>query len=163
MNKPTKIEYILTEFKKRNIYISDLSDLVLEGQNKYIPDLTRQEANLAIIGVLNKREVQHSLLTALAIDNLAMANSLPEPLQSIIEEDSPWYGIDETIAIETASLGGSIATSNFGSLDKDKPGIIGVMNNAQKEGLFITTMLDDQLCAIVAFAEGKLAQNNKHR
>lgn len=163
MKKPSKMEFILTEFKKRNIFLSDLTELVLEGQKDYISDLTKMEVNKAIIGFLNKREVQHSLITAFSIDNMAMSKNLPEPFQSIIEEDSPWYGIDETIALETAALGGSIGTSNFGYLDKLKPGVIGKMNDAQKRGHFITTMLDDQLCAIVAACEGKLAQNNKHR
>lgn len=162
MKKPSKMEYILTEFRIRNIFLSDLTKLVLKGQKDYIPDLTKMEVNNAILGFLNKREVQHSLLTALAIDNLAMENKLPEPFQSIIEEDSPWYGVDETIALETAGLGGSIATSNFGLLDKIKPGIIGKMNDSQKNGKFITTMLDDQLSAIVAACEGKLAHNMRN-
>lgn len=159
---PTKLEYIFNEFKKRDIEIKDLAILVLEGQKPYIKDLDINEAIDSIMSFISKREVQHSLLTAFAIDNLAIDNKLPEPLQSIISEDSPFYGIDETLAIETASLAGSIATSNFGYLDKSKPGIIGKVNDDQQKGGMISTMLDDQLCAIVAAAESKLAHNHRH-
>ena len=154
---PTKMEYILSEFKRRDIELKDLAILVLEGQKKYLKSITIDDAMESVEKSINKREIQHSLLTALAIDNLAMENKLPEPFQSIIEEDAPLYGVDETIAMEASALGGSISSAAFGYLDNTKPGIIGKMNDGQKKGSFITTMLDDQLSALVAVSEAKLA------
>ena len=154
---PSKREYIEEQFEKRNIYISDMAELVFDSQRRHIEGLAYEDAVRAVDAVMKKREVRHALLVALALDNLAMDNALPEPLQTIVAEDQPLFGVDEDIAVATSGLNGSIATTNYGNLDVSKPGIVGRLNQDQKDGKMITTFLDDMISAITAQAMGKLA------
>ena len=154
---PSKREYIEEQFEKRNIYISDMAELVFDSQRRHIEGLAYEDAVRAVDAVMKKREVRHALLVALALDNLAMDNALPEPLQTIVAEDQPLFGVDEDIAVATSGLNGSIATTNYGHLDVSKPGIVGRLNQDQKDGKMITTFLDDMISAITAQAMGKLA------
>lgn len=154
---PSKREYIEEQFEKRNIYTSDMAELVFDSQQRHIEGLAYEDAVRAVEAVMKKREVRHALLVALALDNLAMDNALPEPLQTIVAEDQPLFGVDEDIAVATSGLNGSIATTNYGNLDVSKPGIVGRLNQDQKDGKMITTFLDDMISAITAQAMGKLA------
>ena len=154
---PSKREYIEEQFEKRNIYIADMAELVFDSQQRHIEGLDYEDAVRAVEAVMKKREVRHALLVALALDNLAMDNALPEPLQTIVAEDQPLFGVDEDIAVATSGLNGSIATTNYGHLDVSKPGIVGRLNQDQKDGKMITTFLDDMISAITAQAMGKLA------
>ena len=155
----SKRDYIKKRFNDLGITIKDMAEIVVQEQITHNPWLTQEIAEQAVERVIAKREVQHALVTALSIDELAERNALPIPLQYIIEDDNSQYGIDESIALSTSMLYGTIASSNFGELDKKKPGIIGVLNDGQKSGKFITTMTDDMISAIIASAEGKISQN----
>lgn len=158
----SKREYIEQEFKKRNIYTYDMAQVVYETQKNHVEGLEFMDAVNAVEGVLKKREVRHALLVALALDNLAMEEKLPQPLQAIVAEDQGLFGVDEDIAIATSGLGGSIAVSNWGNLDIEKPGIIGRLNDAQKNGETITTFLDDIISAIIAISMGKVAHRYRY-
>lgn len=159
---PSKREYIKGEFDKRQIYVADMAEIVFDSQKKHIKGLTYEDAIKAVDEVMQKREVRHALLVALALDNLAMEKELPEPLQTIVAEDQALFGVDEDIAVATSGLNGSIATTNYGNLDVTKPGIIGRLNNEQKIGQLITTFLDDMISAICAQAMGKLAHKYRY-
>lgn len=159
---PSKREYIKDEFDKRQIYVADMAEIVFNSQKKHIKGLAYEDAVKVVNEVMQKREVRHALLVALALDNLAMEKELPEPLQTIVTEDEPLFGIDEDIAVATSGLNGSIAVTNYGNLDVTKPGIIGRLNNDQKEGKLITTFLDDMVSAICAQAMGKLAHKYRY-
>lgn len=159
---PSKREYIQEQFERRNIYIADMAELVYDSQKKHIDGLEYADAVRAVEAVMKKREVRHALLVALALDNLAMYHQLPEPLQTIVAEDQPLFGVDEDIAVATSGLNGSIATTNYGNLDVTKPGIIGRLNDDQKEGKMITTFLDDMISAISAQAMGRLAHKYRY-
>src|SRR5690625_6375895 len=74
--------------------------------------------------VLSKREVQHAVLTGIQLDKLAEQNKLEQPLQKIIETDESLYGIDEIIAFSIVNVYGSIGFTNYGFIDKQKPGIL---------------------------------------
>ena len=49
---------------------------------------------------------------------------LSEPLQDIVKRDEGLYGIDEVIALSIVNVYGSIGFTNFGYIDKLKPGIL---------------------------------------
>lgn len=155
----SKREYIAERFNELGITVREMAQIVVSEQEKYNPGLTMDMAIHAVERVIAKREVQHALVTALAIDELADESKLPEPLQSIISDDNPQYGIDESIALQASALYGTISTSNWGHLDKSKPGIIGNLNTMQKIGGHVTTMTDDMVSMIIAAAEGKVSQN----
>lgn len=139
----------------RGVVFSEMSSILLDIQNKYHKNLTIEECNEHINAVLRKREVQHAVLTGIAIDVLAEKKLLPEPIQSVIEVDEGLYGIDEILALGITNVYGSIGLTNFGWLDKEKPGIIGRFND--KKNGEVHTFLDDILCAIIAAAASRLA------
>jgi phosphatidylglycerophosphatase A len=155
------LEYISKEFQKRHIEIADLAHEVYQGQVRYVDGLTIANAVEAVSKVLSKTEVQNALMVAINLDNLANEGKLDEPLQEAVFSDKSTFGIDEVIALSTSGLYGSIATTNYGHLDKMKPGIIGKLNDLQKETGFVTTFLDDMVGAIIASAEGKIAHNTE--
>lgn len=139
----------------RGVNFDELSEILLDIQKKYHPNLTKEECDEHINAVLTKREVQHAVLTGIAIDEMAEKKLFKEPLQGILERDEGLYGIDEILALSITNVYGSIGLTNFGWLDKEKPGIIGRFND-KKDGE-VHTFIDDILCAIIAAAASRLA------
>lgn len=153
-------EYVDQEFAKRDISLAMIAQHAYDHQVQFNPGITIDEAQMAVGKVLKKREVLNALLVALTLDNLANEHKLPEPLQTIIAEDNPYFGVDEMLAINgIAQLYGSIAVSNFGYLDVHKSSTARRLDQNQKNGGRIATMLDDCISAIQACAEGYLAHN----
>ena len=155
----TRYGYIMAKFYELGITVQSMAELVYDGQKPHEPDITMAYAMERVEKVLHRREVQHALLVALFLDESAKKGTMPEPLQSIVASDDGLFGVDETIALSASGLYGSIATTNTGSLDKTKPGIIGRLNDDQKEGKLVSTFLDDMISAIVASAEASVAHN----
>lgn len=155
----TRYGYIMAKFFELGITVQSMAELVYDGQKKYEPDVTMSYAIERVEKVLQRREIQHALLVALFLDESAQKGIMPEPLQTIVASDEGLFGVDETIALSASGLYGSIATTNMGSLDKRKPGIIGRLNDDQKEGKLVSTFIDDMISAIVASAEASVAHN----
>lgn len=137
--------------------LEKMVDILYDIQIDYVPGLTFEICEENILAVLNKREVQHAVLTGIEIDRLVEEKQFREPLQSIIENDSSLYGIDEILALSIVNVYGSIGFTNFGFLDKTKPGIIKQLDG-KKEGI-CATFIDDLVCAIIAAAAGRLAHS----
>ncbi|WP_336770349.1 phosphatidylglycerophosphatase A [Bacillus bombysepticus] len=152
-------EYTLGKLHQRGVKLEDLALIVIDLQKKYHPNLTLEVALENIDAVLHKREVQHATITGIELDELAEKNLLSEPLLSILRRDEPLYGVDEILALSIVNIYGSIGFTNFGYLDKVKPGIIGYLDG--KPNGTINTFLDDILCAIVASACSRMA-HSKH-
>jgi len=150
-------EAAIQALKKREVTLDHIADLVLFLQKKYYPNLTKQECQYNICRVLDKREVQNTILTAVELDILAENNQLTEPVQTIIYSDDGLYGVDETLALSIIHIYGSIGFTNFGHLDKEKPGILSHLN-AHKNGA-CHTFLDDVVGAIAAAAASRLAHS----
>ena len=155
----SKMDYINARFDELGISRLELAQEVLKEQARHNPWMTLEDAYEAVEAVIRKREMQHALVTALTIDELADNKMLSEPMQSIIADDNPLYGIDETIALGTAGLFGTIAVTNFGFLDREKADLAKKLNDEQKAGGHITTMTDDLVSLIIASAEGKVAHS----
>lgn len=155
----SKMDYINARFEELGISHLELAQEVLKEQTRHNPWMTLEDAYEAVEAVIRKREMQHALVTALTIDELADKKMLSEPMQSIIADDNPLYGIDETIALGTAGLFGTIAVTNFGFLDREKTDLAKKLNDEQKAGGHITTMTDDLVSLIIASAEGKVAHS----
>ena len=75
--------------------------------------------------------------------------------------DESLYGIDEILAFSIVNLYGSIGFTNYGYIDKVKPGILKELNS--HDGVHVHTFLDDIVGAIAAAAARKLAHNEPHR
>lgn len=146
---------VLAMLLDRGVALPQIAEVVLEIQKGYYPELTLEECLNGVDAVIKKREVQHAVLTGVALDVLAEEKKLPEPLQSIVEKDDFLFGVDEILALSITNVYGSIGLTNFGYLDKTKPLIIGYLN-AHKSGQ-CHTFLDDIVAAIAAAAASRIA------
>lgn len=144
--------------EERGVQLEDIADLVMHLQNPYIPNLTPAECLENVKAVLTKREVQNAIITGVEIDKLAEQKAVSQPLQSILMNDEGLYGIDEILGLSIVNLYGTIGFTNYGYLDKSKPGIIAQLNS--KNGQHCHTFLDDIICAIAAAAASRIAHND---
>ncbi|HBF75367.1 MAG TPA: phosphatidylglycerophosphatase A [Lactobacillus sp.] len=147
---------IIAYFESKNIKLEDIASITYQMQLQFIPELKEEEAMSAVIDVLHKREVMNNAMVGIALDQLATQKELPEPLQSIVENDAGVFGVDELLAEGGISgIYGKIATTNFGYLDREKHGILKRLDTVQGKG--VNTFLDDIIAAIAAAAGAKLA------
>lgn len=144
---------------ERGVEIEDIGEIVMDLQKDYQEDLTMADCIEAVNSVLTKREVSFAILTGLELDMAAEKGTLNEPLLSIVKNDAPLYGIDEIIPLSIVNLYGSIGFTNFGYLDKLKPGIIGELDIIKDNT--VNTFLDDLICAVAAASAARLAHSNE--
>lgn len=173
--------------EKRGVTVMEIAAIVHDLQKPYIPGLTLEACIESVHRVLDKREVQNAIFTGVALDKLAECGLLEEPLQTFVSSDDGLYGIDEVLALSIVNIYGSIGFTNFGYLDKVKPGAIGLANggapdrpwttsenNAQErtvrptmKGCFpggkrqVNTFLDDIISAIAAAAAARIAHQSR--
>jgi len=145
----------------RGVSIKDIAELVFFLQEKYVEDLTLDMCIENVESVLNKREVQNAILTGIQLDIAAENNQVLEPLQEILQTDEGLYGIDEILALSIVNIYGSIGFTNYGYIDKVKPGILEKLNS--HEGNQVHTFLDDIVGAIAAAAASRLAHSEPDR
>lgn len=156
-NMEEMTEMTIEMLNRRGVELEDIGDLVMELQKKYYPDLTKEICIENVNAVLKKRESIHAILTGIALDEIAEANGLPQPLQSIVESDAGLFGIDEIIPLSIVNVYGSIGLTNYGYLDKEKIGILKVLDE-MKDG-HVHTFLDDLVAAIAAAAASRIAHS----
>ena len=147
---------MLSLMEKRNITIPKIAELVYILQKDYYRGINMKLCLDAVDTVLNKRDVQHAVLTGLALDIAAEEKNLPEPLQSIITEDASLYGIDEVLGMAITNIYGTIGVTGFGYLDKLKIGLVGELDSDPNR---VNTFADDLVAAIAAAAAAKLAHS----
>lgn len=148
-------EKALALLNQRGVQLTDIAELVVFLQQSYIDDLTLELCLENVEAVLKKREVQNTILTGIQLDILAENKELMNPLLDIIVDDEGLYGIDEILALSIVNVYGSIGFTNYGYIDKIKPGILKKLNS--HEGNEVHTFLDDIVGAIAAAAASRLA------
>ncbi len=148
----------LALLEERGVQLEDLADLVMFLQNKYASDLTVDTCLEHVKAVLNKREVQNTIITGIELDKLAEKNLFSKPLNDMLMEDEGLYGIDEIIALSIVNVYGSIGFTNYGFIDKVKPGILNQLDTKKKGQCH--TFLDDIVGAIAAAAASRLAHSD---
>lgn len=144
---------------RRGVRLQSIAEIVYDLQKPYHMDLKMEKCLDSVKAVLQKREVQYTVFTGIALDELAEKKLLPQPLQSILEADEPLYGVDETMALGITSVFGMIGLTSFGYLDKVKPEIIGSLNNQEKH---IHVFLDDLVAGLAAAASARIAHKSQH-
>lgn len=147
--------------KRRGVTLDDIVDLVIFLQKNYIDniDSIRDEITNDLIEILEKREVYHAIMTGIALDIAVDEGHLfDKDLAKSIKDDYGLYGLDEVVAYGIVNLYGSIAMTNFGYIDKLKPGIIGKVNDDHSQ---CNTFLDDIIGALAASGASKLAHTHK--
>ena len=146
--------------KERGIKIKDIAELSYDLQHPYVPKMTMEDAIESVNSVLKKREVQNAIFTGIFLDKAA-ENKIPdEPLLTRLLTDDPLFGIDEILALSIVNIYGSIGLTNFGYLDKEKPGIIEELNKNKKQDK-VNTFLDDLIAAVAAAAASRIAHQTK--
>ncbi|KJW12728.1 phosphatidylglycerophosphatase A [Levilactobacillus spicheri] len=143
---------------QRGVSLEAIANLVMFLQKDYLPDLTLPLARESVTTVLHKREVQNALITGIQLDISAEHHALLEPLQTIVAQDEGLYGVDETMALSIVNVYGSIGLTNYGYIDRVKPGILSILNAHDPE--HIHTFLDDLVGAVAAAAAARLAHDD---
>ncbi|WP_282941232.1 phosphatidylglycerophosphatase A [Paenibacillus sp. RC67] len=144
---------------KRGVSLKDIAELTFFLQKEYFPCLTVEQCIESVERVIEKREVQNAILTGIQLDVLAEEGKLFPPLQEMIENDEGLYGCDEVLALSIVNVYGSIGFTNFGYVDKLKPGILKMLND--KNGPHKHTFLDDIVGAIAAAASSRIAHRKQ--
>ncbi|ETT72541.1 hypothetical protein C173_13541 [Paenibacillus sp. FSL R7-277] len=144
--------------ERRGVSLDSIAEIVYILQSVYYPSLTQEECLSSVKSVLNKREVQYTLMTGIALDELAEKKLLPQPFQAVMEADESLYGADETLALGITSVYGMIGLTSFGYLDKIKLGIIGKLNDDKGS---IHVFLDDLVAGIAAAASARIAHGHE--
>ncbi|MGG1312447.1 MULTISPECIES: phosphatidylglycerophosphatase A family protein [Cohnella] len=144
---------------KRGVNKGQIGQLVMLLQKDYFPELTLDECIENVEAVLAKREVQNAVLTGIQLDMLAEEGKLLPPLQNMIWNDEGLYGCDEILALSIVNVYGSIGLTNFGYVDKLKPGILKKLNDRNDNQ--IHTFLDDIVGAIAAAASSRIAHRKQ--
>jgi phosphatidylglycerophosphatase A len=144
---------------KRGVTKEQIGQLVMLLQKDYFPELTLAECIVNVDAVLSKREVQNAVLTGIQLDILAEEGKLLPPLQDMIAYDEGLYGCDEILALSIVNVYGSIGFTNFGYVDKLKPGVLKKLND--KSSGNVHTFLDDIVGAIAASASSRIAHRKQ--
>jgi phosphatidylglycerophosphatase A len=146
--------YVLSEFKQKNVTPDAVAQVVYDLQHKFMPQVTLEEYQAEVINMMHKREFLNNAMVGLALDDLAAEDALPEPLNAIIKNDVGVFGVDETISLGVAQLSGSIGSTNYGYLDRTKPGILHDLDNENGQ---VNTFIDDLVGALASAVAGKMA------
>ncbi|WP_047979640.1 phosphatidylglycerophosphatase A family protein [Ornithinibacillus contaminans] len=144
--------------QERGVSLEEIAELVYYLQSNYHENLSMDDCLYNVDRVLEKREVQNAILTGIQLDKLAEKKLLEEPLQTAIEIDESLYGVDEIIAFSIVNVYGSIGFTNYGYIDKQKPGVLKRLND--KSSGECHTFLDDIVGAIAAAASSRLAHSS---
>ncbi|GGI44317.1 hypothetical protein GCM10008018_06500 [Paenibacillus marchantiophytorum] len=152
-------QHMIQLLQRRGVTVEQISEIVYKLQKPYNNQLTAQDCTESVLAVLGKREVQYTLYTGIALDELAEKKQLPEPLQSILDADEPLFGVDETLALGIVHVYGMIGLTSFGYLDKEKIGIIRALNDDRSA---VHVFLDDLVCGLAAAASARIAHQNEH-
>jgi len=157
LNDTKNRDIVVKMLSERGVELKEIAELTLELQAKYIEDLTLEMCLEHVEKVVMKREVQNAILTGLELDILTEKNLIDEPLKSMLMNDYGLYGVDEVLALAIVNVYGSIGFTNFGYVDKLKPGVIKKIDDLGKEEGRCNTFLDDIVGAIAAAAASSIA------
>lgn len=146
---------------ERGVEIEDIAKLVMFLQKQYVDDLSMELCCENVNSVLLKREVQNAVITGIELDILAEKGLLSQPLLDIVLNDEGLFGIDEIMALSIVNVYGSIGFTNYGYIDKVKPGILKHLNDKNDDQCH--TFLDDIVGAIAAAAASRIAHDDPNK
>ncbi len=160
----SKLQSLKTEaialLKSRGVSLEEIVDCVYFLQQEYHQNLDKKVLMESVLSVLDKREVQFALMTAIELDVMIEKRRFEnKDLEAIIARDEGLFGTDEVLAYGICNLYGSIALTNFGFIDKQKYGVVARLNEEGKQGLKCHTFLDDMVGAIAAAAASRFAHS----
>jgi len=159
--RKTLDELVIKKIEDRGVSLQQIGELTYFLQEKYYDTLTVDDCVYNVKAVLKKREVQNAILTGIQLDELAEKGLLDYPLQDMIAKDYSLYGIDEILAFSIVNVYGSIGFTNFGYIDKVKPGILRELDIKDDAKGVCHTFLDDLIGAVAAAAASRIAHSGK--
>ncbi len=148
---------VVKMMSQRGVELSEIAEITYDLQKKYVSKLTFEICLEHVERVVMKREVQNAILTGLELDIFAERGDMDEPLKSMLLNDYGLYGVDEVLALAIVNVYGSIGFTNFGYVDKLKPGVIKRLDDEGKKEGVCNTFLDDIVGAIAAAAASSIA------
>ena len=151
---------VLQKIEERGVTIKQIGELTYFLQEKYYEKLTVDDCITNVLAVLKKREVQNAILTGIQLDELAEKGLLDYPLQDMVAKDYSLYGIDEILAFSIVNVYGSIGFTNFGYIDKVKPGVLKELDIKDDAQGVCHTFLDDLIGAVAAAAASRIAHSD---
>ncbi|SDW97101.1 Phosphatidylglycerophosphatase A [Marininema mesophilum] len=154
---PLLYDHTLRLLAQRGVTLMDIAEIAYELQRPYNEHLKKDQCLTSVEQVLKKREIQHAIITGIALDVLAEEKRLPNPLQLMMEIDEPLYGLDEILALSITNVYGTIGLTSFGYLDKIKIGILRDLNNRTGN---VHVFLDDLVAGVAAAASARIAHEN---
>lgn len=146
--------YIRKQFAAQGITIKEMAQEAKSDQDKHGVDASLDTYIKAIQNQLHKHDVMSIIMTGIAIDRLAEKNLLPEPLQTIIENDLGLYSTDELLSIALTQMYSGIAVTNYGARDVHKTKLAKRIDESKTH---VNCFLDDIISAIIAGAEAAVA------
>lgn len=150
--------FVQNELKRKGVSLEEIAKEAYIQQSKFDGSLSEGDFVKAIKEIMHKREVLNGCMVGLSLDKLATEKQLDEPLQTIIYEDQPAFGVDETLALNICQLYGSVAATQFGHLDVSKSGIAKKLDsNSNGE---VNTFIDDLVSALISCTEAKVMHQN---
>ncbi len=160
----TKLLSLKTEaislLQSRGVSLDEIVDCVYFLQQEYHQNLDKKILMESVLSVLDKREVQFALMTAIELDIMTEKKRFENKnLEAVIARDEGLFGTDEVLAYGICNLYGSIALTNFGFIDKQKFGVVARLNEEGKKGIKCHTFLDDMVGAIAAAAASRFAHS----
>jgi len=144
---------------RRGVTLTHLVDMVLVLQQPYNVNLTIEDCTEHVLGVLRKQQTYHTIQLCTQIDEGVEQGVFGAQFQEIVANDEGLYGVDEAVNTSISMMYGMIAITNFGFLDKAKPGIIGELDSDHSNGK-CNTFMDDTVCALVSASCARLAHNH---
>lgn len=159
--KPSSLKAeAISLLESRGVSLDEIVDCVYFLQQDYHQNLDKKILMESVLSVLDKREVQFALMTAIELDILTEKKKFENKnLEAVIARDEGLFGTDEVLAYGICNLYGSIALTNFGFIDKQKFGVVARLNEEGKQGLKCHTFLDDMVGAIAAAAASRFAHS----
>ena len=150
-------ENTVEKLNRHHITLHEIAIIGYDSEQSYLPGLTIEQVEEAVISILHKRVVQHQIWVALELDRLAEAHLLESPLQDLVENDDTLFGVDETLGTAIAMSFDTIGVTNYGYIDKIKVGLVGELDRKGKTTEAVTTFADDIVGALAAAAASKVA------
>jgi len=152
-------QLVIKKIEDRGVTMKQIGELTYFLQEKYYTNLTVEDCIENVLAVLKKREVQNAILTGIQLDELAEKGLLDYPLQDMVAKDYSLYGIDEILAFSIVNVYGSIGFTNFGYIDKVKPGVLKDIDIKDDSNNVCHTFLDDLVGAVAAAAASRIAHS----
>ena len=161
MDQTALHELVIKKINDRGVTLEQIAELTYFLQASYHEGLTMDLCLHNVKAVLKKREVQNAVLTGIRLDELAEMKLLEGPLQEMVDGDYSLFGVDEVLAFSILNVYGSIGFTNYGYIDKLKPGILGEIDKRGKAEGCCQTFMDDLVGAIAAAAASRIAHRRE--